>query len=474
MYSRCLQNRTFMLDLLEKVSLHMEVPAVSEDCLYLDIYTPATSTAESKLAVMVWIHGGGFVMGSSSLQDASALAAYQDVVAVVIQYRLGILGLFSTGDEHAPGNFGFLDQVAALRWVQKNIRSFGGDPGSVTIFGESAGGASVSLQALSPLSSGLFHRAIAQSGTAKMRGIFNPNQFPTAQMVGNMSGCDITSSKTIVDCMKRLTEEEMLKIVEEAALTYFLVTNDGQFLTKSPEEAFQNHEIHKVPFMTGVTNQECGWLLPSFLAPQGWEEGMDRSQVLSVMSFLYQEPSDERIKELMADEYLGTSEDRPAIRDSALELMGDVMFTIPAIQTANSHRDAGAPVYLYELQEAPSFLQKKRPSFVKTDHGDDLMFVFGFCFLDLNVTMESTSKVQCTEEEQELSRTIMAYWANFARTGSPNGPGLVHWSQYGPDEEFLALGLKQEPGKSLKRDRYVFLTQTLPEKLRMQEKHSEL
>ncbi|KAJ8382607.1 hypothetical protein SKAU_G00033850 [Synaphobranchus kaupii] len=141
----CLQNRAFVLDLVEKMAMHMEVPDVSEDCLYLDIYTPATSTADSKLPVMVWIHGGGFVMGSSSLQDASPLAAYQDVVVVVIQYRLGILGFFSTGDGHAPGNIGLLDQVAALHWVQKNIHSFGGDPGLVTIFGESAGGTSVSL-----------------------------------------------------------------------------------------------------------------------------------------------------------------------------------------------------------------------------------------------------------------------------------------------------------------------------------------
>ncbi|XP_061107204.1 fatty acyl-CoA hydrolase precursor, medium chain-like isoform X2 [Conger conger] len=464
----CLQNRQFVLDLLEKISLHMDVPAVSEDCLYLDIYTPATPKSESKLPVMVWIHGGGFVMGSSSLQDASVLAAYQDVVVVVIQYRLGILGFFSTGDEHAPGNFGLLDQVAALRWVQKNIERFGGDPGSVTIFGESAGGVSVSLQALSPLSSGLFHRAIAQSGTAKMNSILIPDQFPTAQILGNMSGCDITSSKTIVDCMKQLTEEEILKTVVEAQNIVFLVSKDGQFLPKMIEDAFQDHEVHKVPFMTGVTNQECGWLLPSFLAPPGWEEGMDRDQVLSSMSFSYRKPEDQSRMELIADEYLGTSEDRLANRDSALEMMGDIMFTIPAIQTANSHRDTGASVYLYEMQDAPSMLQKTRPSFVKMDHGDDLIFVFGLCFMDLNVTGN------CTEEEEELSRTVMAYWANFARTGSPNGVGLVHWPQYGPEEEFLALGLKQQTGKHLKRGRYVFLTQTLPEKMRAQEKHSEL
>ncbi|KAJ8382608.1 hypothetical protein SKAU_G00033860 [Synaphobranchus kaupii] len=329
--------------------------------------------------------------------------------------------------------------------------------------------------ALSPLSSGLFHRAIAQSGTAMISGLFNPNYFPMAQTLGNISGCDITTSKTIVDCLMQLTEEEMQKLVEEALTVQFMVTNDGHFLTKTMEESLQNHEIHKVPFMTGVMNQECGWLLPNLLAPPGWEEGMDRDQVLSIMPFLYHKPSDKRIQELVADEYLGTSEDRQAIRDSAVEMMGDVMFTIPAIQTANFHRDTGVPVYLYEFQEAPSVLRKKRPSFVKSDHGDEIMFVFGFCFADLNVTIEGdTMKGMCTEEEHELSRTVMAYWANFARTGSPNGAGLVDWPRYGPEEEFLCLGMKQQTGKRLKGERYVFLTRTLQEKMRTQEKHSEL
>ncbi|KAJ8391021.1 hypothetical protein AAFF_G00097990 [Aldrovandia affinis] len=473
----CLQDRGLTLDLLEKLFMQMDVPPVSEDCLYLNIYTPAASTADSKLPVMVWIHGGGLVMGSASLGDGSVLAAYQNVVVVLIQYRLGILGFFSTGDEQAPGNFGLLDQVAALHWVQDNIHSFGGDPGSVTIFGESAGGVSVSLLLLSPLSSGLFHRAIAESGTANMKGLFNPNQFPIAQIVANMSGCDITNSKTVVNCMMQLTEEDILKTVEQVKTSVFLVTNDGKFLTKTIDEYFQNHEVHKVPFMTGLTNHEFGWLLPNFLAPPGWVEGMDWDQVLSILSFLYQEPTDNTTKELIAGEYLGTAEDRLANRDSFLEMMGDIMFTISTIQTANFHRDAGVPVYLYEFQEAPSIFQEKRPSFVKVDHGDDVMIVFGHCFSDLANTMESTAKDLCTEEEQQMERTVMAYWANFARTGSPNGAGLVEWPQYGLEEEYLALGLKQWVGQRLKENRFIFLTKTLPEKIRVlqeQKGHGEL
>ncbi|KAI1883743.1 hypothetical protein AGOR_G00234690 [Albula goreensis] len=351
----CMQERKISQDLLEQNSMHMDVPQVSEDCLYLNIYTPATSTVDSKLPVMVWIHGGSFVIGSASSSDGSALAAYQDVVLVAVQYRLGILGFFSTGDEQAPGNLGLQDQVAALRWVQENIQSFGGDPGSVTIFGESAGGTSVSLLLLSPMSSGLFHRAIAQSGTANMKHLVNPNQFPVAQIVANMSGCDITDSKTIKKCMMQLTDEEMAKLIVQARTIRFMLSIDGQLLTKSAEEYLENHEVHKVPFMTGVTNQEFGWVLPNMLAPPGWVEGMDRDQIMNLISFFYLKPTEQKMKELIVEEYLGKGEDRVANRDIGLEVIGDILLTIPTIQVANYHRDAGVPVYLYELQESPAY-----------------------------------------------------------------------------------------------------------------------
>ncbi|NXS61696.1 SASB hydrolase, partial [Brachypteracias leptosomus] len=138
----------------------------SEDCLYLNVYTPISQEKEGKLPVFVWIHGGGLVFGAASSYDGSALAAFENVVVVTIQYRLGIVGFFSTGDKHARGNWGYLDQVAALQWIQENIVHFGGDPSSVTIVGESAGGISVSALVLSPLAKGLFHKAISESGTA--------------------------------------------------------------------------------------------------------------------------------------------------------------------------------------------------------------------------------------------------------------------------------------------------------------------
>ncbi|XP_049330629.1 uncharacterized protein ces2b isoform X12 [Astyanax mexicanus] len=457
----CIQNRQATVDLFANFSLSMEIPDISEDCLYLNIYTPAKPAQDIKLPVMVWIHGGGLSLGSASVYDGSVLAAYQDVVVVLIQYRLGLLGFFSTGDENAPGNYGLLDQVAALQWVQENIHSFGGDPGSVTIFGESAGGASVSFLLLSPLSAGLFHRAIAESGCAMMPGIM-VDPFPVAQHVANVSGCDISSTKKIAECVKQFPIENIKRLSEERAMLHFVVTEDKAFLPKPVKELLQNQEFHKVPLMTGVNDDEFGWEMPSIIISPEWAKEMDREQVLSIMSFFDSNTKTQLINELLADEYLGSSVDPINIRDSFREMMADIIFNIPALSLAKFHKAAGAPVYFYEFQHPPSMFQVKRPSFVGADHGDELAFVFGLCFGNAHVIATGSF----TEKENELCRTVMDYWGNFARTGSPNGPGLTPWPEHGADAEYLAIGLEQKPGKNLKEKSYTFITETLPRLIR--------
>ncbi|EDL87213.1 rCG64209, partial [Rattus norvegicus] len=149
---------------MKEMKLNLFPFSMSEDCLYLNIYAPDHAHEGSNLPVMVWIHGGGLVAGMASMYDGSTLAATEDVVVVTIQYHLGVLGFFSTGDQHARGNWGYLDQVATLRWVQQNIAHFGGNPNRVTIFGESSGGTSVSSHVVSPMSQGLFHGTIMESG----------------------------------------------------------------------------------------------------------------------------------------------------------------------------------------------------------------------------------------------------------------------------------------------------------------------
>ncbi|XP_029378278.1 liver carboxylesterase 2-like [Echeneis naucrates] len=467
----CVQNKAVNEELLENLlSIVVDLPDVSEDCLYLNIYTPANRARDAKLPVMVWIHGGGFTLGSASMYDGSALAAYQDVVVVLIQYRLGFLGFLSTSDEHLPGNFGLLDQVEALRWIQQHIHNFGGNPDLVTIFGESAGGVSVSLLLLSPLSDGLIHHAIAESGTSAMDSLVVNDSLPMTQVIANVSGCNLESTEKIAHCMKHLDMDTVLKIVADPNLRT-VVNTDGHFLRKPVDELFHTHEVNTIPFMTGVNNDEGGWLLNNYLAPPNWTEGMDKEQVLNMLSMFYNDPI---ARKLIEDEYLGSSDDRVEVRNGWTEFLGDLLFTIPAIKAANAHRDAGAPVYLYEYQHPPSFLLAKRPSFVQSDHGDEIFTVFGLCFTNDQIIL----KEECTEEEKLLSKTMMSYWGNFARTGSPNGDGLVHWPKYGAEESYLKIGLKESvPSQYLKKQRFVFFTQTLPEKLQQHKEkmeHSEL
>ncbi|KAI4788079.1 hypothetical protein KUCAC02_036083 [Chaenocephalus aceratus] len=466
----CVQYKKFALDVLEKLGgLVVDLPDISEDCLYLNIYTPADRTPDAKLPVMVWIHGGGFVMGSASTFDGSALAAYQDMVVVLIQYRLGLLGFLSTGDEHMSGNFGMLDQVEALRWIQQHIHNFGGNPDVVTIFGESAGGVSVSLLLLSPLSDGLFHHAIAESGTAGMDIIVVKDPLPVAQMVANMSGCSLESTQKIAECM-RIVDIKTIEALGEDQTLRISVNIDGHFLRKTVDELFRTHELLTVPFMTGINNDEGGWMLADFFAPPNWTEGIDKEHLMNPLYLFFPNPEDAIIRELVLEEYIGTGEDRVKNRDGFTELLGDMMFNIPAIKTASVHRDAGADVYLYEYQYPPQMLKSRRPSFVGSDHGDEVFTVLGLCFTTTHVSLSEP----CTAEEEQLSRTMMSYWSNFARTGSPNGDGLAHWPKYGTGEEYLSIDLKEQvAGQHLREKRFVFLTQTLPEKIRQHKEKME-
>ncbi|XP_066438788.1 fatty acyl-CoA hydrolase precursor, medium chain-like [Eleutherodactylus coqui] len=451
-----------------------KMPRSSEDCLYLNVFTPADRDPKSKLPVMTFIHGGGLIMGSASMYDGSALSANENVVAVSIQYRLGLLGFFGTTDDQLPGNYGLKDQVAALQWIQENIAAFGGDPSSVTIFGESAGAISVSALVLSPLSKGLFHRAIAESGAITMPDfvtsksedlIFRQN------VVAEISGCDLAS---IADCLKKKSEDEIMVIAKAMGVTTLPVCVDGVFLPKPVEEMLADKEVNKVPFIVGMNNHEFGWVIPLFFNITGISEGMTREAATLALRDLPIMPPNPKAIPFILDEYLGDIDDPLEIRDRFLDLCGDSMFGIPALRIAKGHRDAGLPVYFYEYQHPPSFLSHGRPDFVKADHGDELISVFGGPFLRDGVLFAGPA----TDAEKALSRNVMRYWANFARTGDPNCPGLTTWPPYGTDERYLEINLKQKASLKLKEEKFRFWTEILPEKVRSlavdESDHSEL
>ncbi|XP_050630887.1 cocaine esterase isoform X1 [Macaca thibetana thibetana] len=465
----CLQDLTTLeSEFYSQFNVTIPLVPMSEDCLYLSIYTPAYSHEGSNLPVMVWIHGGALVIGMASMYDGSMLAAFEDVVVVTIQYRLGVLGFFSTGDKHATGNWGYLDQVAALRWVRQNIAHFGGNPDRVTIFGESAGGTSVSSLVVSPMSQGLFHGAIMESGVALLPGLIASSADVISTVVANLSACDQADSEALVNCLQGKSKEEILAINKPFKTIPGVV--DGIFLPRHPQELLASADFQPVPSIIGVNNDEFGWIIPKVMGIYDTQKEMDREAfqaVLQKMLTLTMLPP--IFGDLLMEEYVGDNGEPQNLQAQLQEMMADSMFVIPALQVAHFQRSR-APVYFYEFQHQPSWVKNIRPPHVKADHGDEIPFVFGNFFWG--------NYVKFTEEEERLSRKTMKYWANFARNGNPNGEGLPHWPLFDQEEQYLQLNLQPAVGRALKAHRFQFWTTVLPQKIQEleepEERHTEL
>ncbi|XP_012360414.1 carboxylesterase 3 isoform X2 [Nomascus leucogenys] len=456
----CLQDVESMNNSRFVLNGKQQIFSVSEDCLVLNIYSPAEATAGAGRPVMVWVHGGALITGAATSYDGSALAAYGNVVVVTVQYRLGVLGFFSTGDEHAPGNQGFLDVVAALRWVQGNITPFGGDLNCVTVFGGSAGGSIISGLVLSPMAAGLFHRAITQSGVITTPGIIESHPWPLAQKITNTLACSSSSPAEMVQCLRQKEGEELV-LSKKLKMTIYPLTVDGTVFPKSPKELLKEKPFYSVPFLMGVNNHEFSWLIP-----RGWGlldtmEQMSREDMLAISTpILTSLDVPPEMMPTIIDEYLGSNSDAQAKRQAFQEFMGDVFINVPTYSFSRYLRDSGSPVFFYEFQHRPSSFAKIKPAWVKADHAAEGAFVFGGPFL-----MDESSRLEATEEEKQLSLTMMAQWTHFARTGDPNSKGLPPWPRFNQAEQYLEINPVPRARQKFREARMQFWSETLPSKI---------
>ena len=262
----CMQNDKNRAYLVKK--FQVTDVSYSEDCLYLDVYSPNVSLS---LPVMAYIHGGSYQRGTA-ITSQSDFLALQGVVVVIIQYRLGAFGFLTTGDSAAPGNFGMLDQVEALKWIQGNIVNFGGNPDKVTIFGESAGGSSVSLHLLSPLSKDLFHKVIAESGVDLSPFAIQTSSFGLryAKELASKLSCPSNDHNVMVDCIRGKQAVEVQSAVEKVVFSssdkiLFAPVVDKKFLHDTPKNLRSEGKFTKVPLMICFTSQEGSNLLGSFV-----------------------------------------------------------------------------------------------------------------------------------------------------------------------------------------------------------------
>lgn len=382
----------------------MEVERYSEDCLYLNVWTPdARPTA--KLPVMVWIYGGNnnHGSGSASLYSGRYLAKY-GVLIVTFNYRVGALGLLahpelSKESEHGvSGNYLLLDQVAALQWVQRNIRFFGGDPDNVTVFGQSAGSYNISKLIVSPLATGLFRRAIGESsadfgGTDSGEG---PRSLASEEQLG-VEFVSLFHVNSIAE-MRRIPADELLAVKGPD----LRLNVDGYVSPKDSYELYAEHQQHPVDLLVGYTESD------------GFEEGPASLADFQAAVHKKYGAFAERMLAFYPHETLDQA------KHSWTRLQTEEQFEWQAIAWARLHRaTAGSNTYLYIFTHVPPFGFYKHIG--AAAHGAELGYVFGVV-------------------DSRMTREIQTYWTNFAKTGNPNGQGLPPWPAFDARQQVLDIG----------------------------------
>ena len=438
---------------------------ISEDCLYVNVWVPAASagpaTAAARRPVLVYIYGGGFVAGDGSepRYDGESMAK-RGIVVVTLSHRLGIFGFFAHPEltrenGGASGNWALMDQAAALRWVKANIAAFGGDPSQVTIAGESAGSFSVSAQMASPMAQGLFARAIGESGAFFSRTISTPSR---ADMEQNGTRFGAAMGATSLAALRALSATELLEASSRPGMPRFGPAIDGRFFPESPAAIYAAGRQAKVPLLAGWNSEEMG----SGAVLQGKEPSAENVTALLQRTF------GDRAAEATKF-YPSTTADEAL--QSATNLAGDQFIAYSTWKWLEVHgRTSGQPVYRYlyarprpatvEAGVTPNMAggvtrggnTPAPPASRGAVHSAEIEYAMGN--LHLNKVFA------WTDEDRRVSEAMQGYFANFIRTGDPNGAGLPRWPVGAPTSAGTAMRMRidVEPrAEPEERERYLFL-----------------
>jgi para-nitrobenzyl esterase len=387
-----------------------------EDCLYLNIWVNETCRIEDK-TVMVFFHGGSYGWGGTAdpLYDGKAFVKENpDIIMVTVGYRTGLMGFvdFSKvpGGKDYPDapNLGIWDQVAALRWVQKNIHVFGGDPDSVTIFGESAGGGSVSLLPITPVAKGLFRRVIAESGSVALTFSKEECQSFTKRLL------KASGAKTMDDLLA-LSEEELKKINLEINQYNNFPQRDGVLIPEEPYESYINGETANIDFLMGSNANESNYWVGELGGIAAYRLGIPVMFENDIKKFL---PGDQ----LRVRKFMEAQNNHPVWRMA--EFYNEVMFRLPMIRQAEGHARRGGKVYLYY------WTKESVLPYRKACHAVELAYVFG----NVDETIYTGEKA-----DPVLTKRVMNMWANFARTGDPSIEGK-EWPEYRDHRSVMVIG----------------------------------
>jgi para-nitrobenzyl esterase len=419
---------------------------MSEDCLTLNVWTRANTT-EDKLPVMVWIHGGALVWGSGSEYKGEELTK-RDVILVTVNYRLGPLGYFAhseLNDENngSSGNQGYRDQIAALRWVQDNINEFGGDPNNVTIFGESAGSWSVNVLQASPLSQGLFHKVIGQSGARllPLTHLSVASDYSDSALEHGLNLTKIISDKknTSLDDLRDIPAEEIINRVEQDptySTTFDTLTIiDGEVLPEAVSAIFLKGNQANTPVLIGSTADEATTFDPKIMAPE-FAESLKYSDLLKSSINQILPNVDKKIFE-----YYPTDTEEMS-KESWVNFYTDAMFTAPMQDWGNLMSTVDSQAYLYIWDHHPKINGSRK---LKAFHAAEVPYIFGSV---------DNFDIDFNEEDVTLSNNMIDIWTNFAKTGNPSLPGVFTWPPFNSSsQKYVSIGVVIKEKQNLRSEK---------------------